>query len=99
MLPKDTKDSIDRYVDHGVRTGDFLFAVLSNDLFEAVIRADSTNILCIVDICRYIYNYTPQCCHGSIEKVNAWLALHKENSTDAQGIAQFDAVRRKNFKQ
>ena len=43
-IPEHTKGALDRYVDHGLEPGGFLTAVLTNDLFGAVARADSENI-------------------------------------------------------
>lgn len=75
-MPRRTFESIQRYVQYGVPTGDFLKAVLSNDLFGAFDRADEENWECLGDICRYIYNHIPSNAWRSIEKINNWL-LHK----------------------
>jgi len=61
-----------RYVDDRCPTGDFLYAVLSNDLFEAMGRADENNRAALFDICKYIWNELPSICWGSPEKVRAW---------------------------
>jgi len=73
MLPQDTKEAIDRYVDDKIPTGGFLYAVLTNNLFEAIDRADHINLPNLQDICSYIYNFTPTACWGSPEKVKEWL--------------------------
>jgi len=98
MLPQDIKASIDRYVDTGTPTGDFLQAVLSNDLFKAVQYADSTNIHCLHSITCYIYNTCPKKCHGSIEIVRDWLNLHREQPKEAQHIANYDREDRENWR-
>jgi len=72
-IPENVKASLDRYVMNGIPTGDFLRAVLSNDLFEAVGRADMDNQHNLVSICQYIYNYCPSTCHGSLKKVDEWI--------------------------
>jgi len=97
MIPRDTKGGIDRYVDRGVPTGSFLRAVLSNDLFEAVAKADYHNKLALAAICEYIYNYTPDTCHGSPEVVAAWLKFHRENPTEANRAAGMDRERRERY--
>lgn len=94
MIPRAPKAGIDRYVDHGVPTGSFLRAVLSNDLFEAVTRADLDNQLALVDICAYIRHYTPATCHGSPEEVEAWLKFHREEPMVANEAASQDRERR-----
>ena len=53
--------------------GDFLEAVLSNKLKEAVLFADKTNRGAIVEIVSFCMNALPSECWGSDEKVNAWI--------------------------
>jgi hypothetical protein len=43
-IPELMRGGIQRYVEHGVQPGQFLSAVLCNDLRGAISRADSTNI-------------------------------------------------------
>lgn len=62
------------WMNHGVRPGSFLCAVLENDLMEAVGRADSTNAMRLKDYAQFLYNGAPAECHGSKEKVSAWAA-------------------------
>ena len=73
MTLDDAKASLRRYADHGVPTGDFLRAVLANDLMQAGGRADDTSQLILLDICSYVYNDIPANCHGSYKKVDAWI--------------------------
>ena len=68
-----TKDSIDRYVKDRIPTGDFLRAVLANDLREAFGRADAENIATMYQIVSYCWNEIPGKCWGSHEKVDSWL--------------------------
>ena len=68
-----TKDSLDRYVNGCIPTGDFLRAVLANDLREAFGRADAENIATMFQIVSYCWNEIPGNCWGSYEKVDAWL--------------------------
>jgi len=72
-IPRAVKESLDRYVYHRIPTGGFLYAVLTNDLFEAVGRADDCNLACLPEICSYIYNEVPSTCWGSPEAVQLWL--------------------------
>ena len=73
MVRPEILDSLDRYAKEGIPTGGFLAAVLSNDLFEAVGRADHNNLPVLHDICTYIYWELPSSCHGSSDKVKAHL--------------------------
>lgn len=77
MIPVYTKEAIDLYVSDGIPTGSFVYAVLTNNLFDAVARADSTNIMFLREICQYIYNDIPSNCWGSQEKVNNWLEMKR----------------------
>ena len=70
------KAALDAYAANGVPTGDFLRAVLSNDLTDAACRADEDNLEDLVNIVKYAYNDLPSACRGSPEKVAAWLAKH-----------------------
>ena len=68
-----TKESLDRYANHGIPTGGFLRAVLQNNLNEAVARGDEENLRDLAEIVRYVYNQFPSNCWGSPERVDAWL--------------------------
>jgi hypothetical protein len=56
---------------------------LSNDLFQAFGRADLHNTRTMYVICMYIYNELPSPCHGSPEKVEAWIKAHKPKTEEA----------------
>lgn len=73
MIPQYTKESLDRYVNHRIQPGGFLTAVLSNDLFGAVARADRENKLALSEICQYIYNEVPGDAWGSHDAVREYL--------------------------
>ncbi len=74
--PEHLVDSIQNYVMHGTPPGSFLYAVLSNNLFEAVGRADDFNIRLLPEIVNYCYNNIPQACWGSRETVKKWIEKH-----------------------
>ena len=67
----DTQNALNAYAPFGHRLGDFLTAVVENDLFEAVGRADSYNLATLPQIVRFIWNEWPATCPGSPEKVSA----------------------------
>jgi hypothetical protein len=56
------------------RVGDFLTAVLSNNLFEAYKRADEESAAAMRDIIKFIYNRLPNSCWGSPQAVHDWIA-------------------------
>lgn len=84
----DTLDAIDRYVTDGIPTGIFCEAVLENKLMEAFGRADMGNREALFHICEYVYNETPAACHGSPEKVRAWLRMKQEERQAKQTSCQ-----------
>ena len=72
-LPPTTQETLAAYIDKRRPTGDFLRAVLENNLFVAMHRADMHNRFALFEICSYIYNYAPMTCWGSPEVVDKWL--------------------------
>jgi len=57
----------------GIRPGDFLQALLSNDLVGAVTTADDTNAAGLRQWCLFLENWTHSHCHGSQESMTSWL--------------------------
>lgn len=72
-IPDYMQDSLLRYVRTGQLTGDFLRAVVSNDLFNAVGRADRTNLPLIPLYVRWLYNRAPLGCYSSPALVAEWI--------------------------
>jgi len=73
FLPPFAKESLDAYFHDRRPVGNFLHAVLCNDLFGAIGRADDINARHLREICQYVYCYIPSICWGSPEKVKKWL--------------------------
>lgn len=72
-IPPHMLEAVEEYVKHGRPPGDFLRAVLENDLMRACGRADDENIANLPAYVCYLYNEAPSSCHGSRDAVNAWL--------------------------
>ncbi len=83
-VPEGLRGGLLRYIVHGIRPGDFLTAVLSNDLAEACARADDLNRHRLFDICFWLYNHAPSPCWKSPKNVAAWLEAPR--STAACGL-------------
>ncbi len=66
-------DGLKRYIEEHCPVGDFLTAVLRNDLSEAVGKADDYNLKNLPAFVGYLYNEAPSQCWGSKEKVKKWL--------------------------
>ena len=73
MIPKYTLDSLTRYVEHGIPPGSFLCAVLENNLFSAINRADRDNLAALPEIVKYIYNELPSFCWGNSKSVSDYI--------------------------
>lgn len=97
MIPPNIKSAIDSYVDHGHSTGGFVYAVLCNDLVEAVARADTESFAFLLHICKYVFNFVPAPCWGSKKKVTNWLNLHEQQPDLAEKIACGDRKAREDY--
>lgn len=84
FVPEHTREALQRYVEHGNYPGGFLMAVLTNDLFGAVGRADSTNIKYIKDICMFVYNRMPSNSWGNEDKVHKFVEEYFYERLDKQ---------------
>lgn len=72
-IPRLTLDTLHAYVQQRVPTGDFLRAVLSNDLREAIAHADNENIKALRAIVQYCHWEIPTQSWGSPQAVNDYL--------------------------
>ncbi len=75
-------DSIERYVEHGTIPGDFLQAVICNDLAQAFWRADDENLANLQAFVHYFFNITDSRCWGTVDKMNAWAERKREERED-----------------
>lgn len=82
-IPARMAPALDRWIEHGQLPGEFLQAVLRNDLREAVGRADPENLIALPAYVGYLYNEAPGACSGSPEKVQAWAARFERNGSPA----------------
>jgi hypothetical protein len=76
-IPESTIRTINDYLEHGYETGDFVRAVLENNLKLAFGYADRWNKAALEEIVKYCYNCIPHSCWGSKEIVNDWIASKK----------------------
>ena len=72
-LPERMFLALCRYVVDGVRPGDFLQAVLANDLRSAVGCADDENTGHLANWSRVVYQHVPSNANGSHKIVQAWI--------------------------
>ena len=80
-VPDHVRPGMVRYIFDFIPVGDFLQAVIANDLKGAVAQADDENIRNLPAIVNWFYNWAPGNCWGSREAYHAWLQRRTEDST------------------
>jgi hypothetical protein len=65
--------AIKRYVEERIKPGDFLYAVMTNNLKETFLRSDMDNIRILSNIVSWFYWEMPSTMWGSVEKVKKHL--------------------------
>ena len=73
-IPDYMIDGIANYIVHGLEPGGFLHAVLSNNLVEAAVRADSNNVQNLPAYAMFLECCAPRGCWGSETVVGNWVA-------------------------
>ena len=73
LIPDRVMNNLLQYVEGNEAPGGFLFAVLSNNLFEAIGRADNEMQPLIPLLVKFISWKIPYGCHGSPDIVKAWM--------------------------
>ena len=68
-IPEHTRGALERYVEHRIPTGSFLYAVLVGDLYTAVERADSVNRQALVALTEFIWRKLPSNIYGNAENI------------------------------
>ena len=77
-VPIHTQESLENYLIHGYPPGSFVTAVLTNDLYGVVARADNINKQNLIAITDWVINHAPSMSWGSHELMELWI-------TDADG--------------
>jgi hypothetical protein len=72
-MKDNTKQELLRYKEHGIPPGDFLYAVLTNNLLAAFGCADEQNALDMREIAMFVYDNLPAGCHGTRQRVADWI--------------------------
>lgn len=71
-LPEHIQGGVQRYIENGITPGDFLQAVICNNLKESFMYADDINVVYMHEIVNWFYNYAPGVCWGSWERMEKW---------------------------
>jgi hypothetical protein len=79
-----TLDTLDRYFLHGLEPGHFIFCVLTNDLYNAVLSADQKNRHLIYEITMTLLSNIniPISSYGTRENCCNWIANKNNIRTD-----------------
>jgi hypothetical protein len=72
-IPDNTAYGLRQYIDHHIRPGSFLTAVLCNDLRESFSCADEENSDNLQSIVAWLYNEAPSAAWGNRERFVWWL--------------------------
>lgn len=80
-IPDYMAGGIKRYIEDGIPPGDFLSAIITNDLRTAVFHADDYNIRNIPAYIFYFYNEVPSTCWGSVKSMSDWIKIGGLNGT------------------
>ena len=74
LIPEHCRDGMRQWIEQGEQPGDFLSAVLCNNLSRAVGRADGVNRAALHNYVKFLYNDIPSAAWGSWEACRAWAA-------------------------
>lgn len=83
-IPERMMGGIRRYIEQGIPPGDFLTAVIENNLCEGMGRADDENLHNLPAFLAYFYNEAPSPCWGSPEKRREWVKARLEDRPEPE---------------
>jgi hypothetical protein len=73
QVPEHIRGGLVRYILLGIPPGDFLQAVLSNDLMESFARADDETRRGLFRICVFLHEAAPSGCFRGEDRMRAWI--------------------------
>jgi hypothetical protein len=73
-IPEYMVSGLVRWIEQHIMPGDFLRAVIENDLRAACAHADDVNQRLLWNYVNFLYNDAPSPCWGSKENVASWAA-------------------------
>ena len=82
-IPEHMRDSMRGYIEHGKDIGDFLYALLCDDIPGAFSKADDTNRDAMYEYVCFLHDEAPSTAWGSPEAVSDWI-----KRGGMQGIAE-----------
>ena len=82
MIPAHMREGMLAWIENGILPGQFLQAVLKNNLLMAFLNADCINKRKMETYLEYLWKYAPEDCWGSKENVRKW---HKQKVAERGG--------------
>ena len=73
-------EGVKRYVEHGIRPGEFLQSCFANDLINASMMADHINVRRLAQVGLWIATYCPNGSYGSWSAVRQWCDSFRESA-------------------
>ena len=73
-LPEHCREGLYRYIVYGMKPGNFLTAVISNNFVDAVSMADHVNLPRLKDYAIFLVADAPSGCWGSEAQVAYWIS-------------------------
>jgi hypothetical protein len=99
LVPPHMRDSIREHIENGRPTGDFLTALLSNDLMSAVRHADDVNRSWLRGWTDWLLRYAPLGSYGSAANVTRWKRHRGLDGYSDYWQGQADASENKSMKE
>lgn len=94
-IPIRLRDGLARYLARRERVGDFLQAVIANDLMRACAKADDCNLGDLAAIVAFLHNEAPWRAWGTADRYRAWVMgaepddrTNEEKNNDDLGVRQ-----------
>lgn len=91
-IPVRLRDGLARYLARRERVGDFLQAVIANDLMRACAKADDLNLGHLAAVVAFLHNEAPFSAWGTADRYRAWVAgavpdarLHEQKNIEENG--------------
>lgn len=85
-IPEYMHGAIRRYYENGIPPGDFLTALLNNNLKETYARADDTNVRAIKGYVMWFYNEAPAGSWGYDGAVKSWIERFQETKVQVDTV-------------
>lgn len=84
LLPEHIRKGMQNYVEHGIKPGSFLTAVIQNDFYLAATKADWINLRALPDIARFMLDQMPDKAWGSRTIMHNYIQVKRKIEIGAE---------------